>query len=152
MQEVRAHLRYLRMAPRKVRLVITAIRGLRVDVAERGLLFSKRHAARPVLKLLRSAIANAEHNHKLKRENLFVAEITANDGPTLRRYRPRAFGSAAMIRKRSSHVTIVLGEREKAASKPPKQKKTAEKTSRTVKAAPVEAATSRAAAHVTATE
>lgn len=117
MTHVQATLRYLRMAPRKVRLVVNTVRGLPVDAAERGLLFSKRHAARPVLKLLRSAIANAEHNYKLKRESLFIEAITANDGPTLRRYRPRAFGSAAMIRKRSSHVTIMLGEREKAAAK-----------------------------------
>ncbi len=112
MKDVHAHLRYLRIAPRKVRLVVDAVRGLSVQAAERDLQFNSKQAAVPVLKLLRSAMANAEHNFHLKPETLYIQKITADDGPTLRRYRPRALGSSAMIRKRTSHVTIVLAERE----------------------------------------
>lgn len=109
---VRASLRYLRMSPRKVRLVVDLIRGLDITKAERQLQFSRKWAARPVLKLLRSAIANAEHNHKLKRETLVIAKAVVNQGPTLKRYRPRAFGVAAPILKRSSHVLIELASKE----------------------------------------
>ncbi len=113
MKDVNASLRYLRIAPRKVRLVVDSIRGRNVRLAERDLQFNRKLAALPVLKLLRSAIANAEHNFHLDPENLFIKHIVANEGPTLKRYRPRAFGSAAAIRKRTSHVMLVLGTTEK---------------------------------------
>ena len=109
--EVIAKARFIRMSPRKVRLVVGLIRGLDVDKAEVQLNFSVKAAARPVLKLLRSAIANAEHNHKLKHDNLFVKVITVDGGPMLKRWRARAFGRAAPIRKRTSHISIVLSER-----------------------------------------
>lgn len=96
------------MAPRKVRLVVDLIRGQRVDEAERRLSFLKRDATRPVLKLLQSAIANAEHNFKLNRASLFVKATAVDGGPTLKRFMPRAMGRAAPIRKRTSHVSIVL--------------------------------------------
>jgi large subunit ribosomal protein L22 len=106
--DVNASLRHLRMAPRKVRLVVDLIRGLSVVEAERRLVFLKKDAARPVLKLLKSAIANAEHNFKLDPATLVVKTIAADGGATLKRFRPRAHGSAAPIRKRTTHITIVL--------------------------------------------
>ncbi len=111
MTDVRAYLRHLRVAPRKVRLVIDMIRGLGVEDAERQLQFSPKHASLPVLKLLQSAKANAKNNFHLDPKNLIIKTITADGGPVLKRYRPRAFGSAAPILKRSTHITIILAER-----------------------------------------
>lgn len=108
--EVIAKLRYFRKSPRKVRLVIDTIRGMKVEDAEHQLTFLNKGATDPILKLLRSAIANGENNFELKKENLFVKKITVDQGPTLKRWKPRAFGRASEIRKKSSHVTIVLGE------------------------------------------
>jgi large subunit ribosomal protein L22 len=98
----------LRMSPRKVRLVIDAIRGLSAQTAETRLVFMKKGAAEPVLKLLRSAMANAEHNFQLKRADLFVKFIVADGGPMLKRFRPRAFGRGAPIRKRTTHISLIL--------------------------------------------
>jgi large subunit ribosomal protein L22 len=106
--DVIATLRHLRMAPRKVRLVVDLVRGLPVAEAERRLVFLKKDASRPVLKLLKSAIANAEHNFKLDPSTLVVKTITADAGVTLKRSRPRAHGRAAPIRKRTTHIKIVL--------------------------------------------
>ena len=103
--------RYIRISSRKVKVVIDLIRGKSVDDAEAILLYTPK-AAEPVLKLLRSAIANAKNNLELSRDNLYVAEIYANQGPTLKRYRPRARGSAFHIRKRTSHITVILDEKE----------------------------------------
>ncbi len=108
--EVKASLRMLRMAPRKVRLVVDTIRGLKATDAEVKLQFVQKAASLPVLKLLRSAMANAEHNFKLDRETLFVKTITADGGPTLKRSRPRAHGRAAPIRKRTTHINIILSD------------------------------------------
>lgn len=108
--EVLAKLRFLRMAPRKIRLVVDTIRGLPVEQAEYQLAFLEKKAAVPVLKLLKSAMANAENNFKLKKDNLYIKKITVDQGPTLKRWQPRAFGRAAMIRKKSSHITVVLDE------------------------------------------
>jgi len=96
------------MAPRKVRLVVDLVRGLPVAEAERRLMFLQKDASRPVLKLLQSAIANAEHNFNLDRATLVVKSIAADGGATLKRWRPRAHGRAAPIRKRTTHITIVL--------------------------------------------
>ncbi len=104
--------RYIRISSRKVKVVIDLIRGKSVDDAEAILLYTPKAAAEPVLKLLRSAIANAENNLELSRDNLYVAEIYANQGPTLKRYRARARGSAFRIRKRTSHITVILDEKE----------------------------------------
>ncbi len=113
---VTASLRYLRMSPRKVRLVINAIRGLDAQTAETRLRFMAQGPAEPVLKLLRSAMANAEHNFHLKREDLLVKTITADGGPTVKRARPRAFGRSAPIRKRTTHIHLVLALKNAAAS------------------------------------
>lgn len=108
--QTKAKLRYLRMSPRKTRLVVDIIRGLEVQPALEHLKFSNRRAARPIIKLLNSAIANAEHNDNLKRDNLFIKEIKVDEGPPLKRWRARAFGRAAGIKKRTSHITLVLAE------------------------------------------
>ncbi len=106
--DVHASLRHLRMAPRKVRLIVDMVRGLPVAEATLRLSFVQREAARPVLKLLKSAIANAEHNFKLDPAALVVKTITADGGTTLKRSRPRAMGRAAPIRKRTTHINLVL--------------------------------------------
>lgn len=111
------------MAPRKVRLVVDLVRGLSVAEAESRLLFVQRAAARPVLKLLRSAVANAEHNFKLDRTACRIKSIVADSGKTLKRQRPRAMGKSAPIRKRTTHITIVLSDEASQNTKKPKAKK-----------------------------
>ena len=108
MTEVKAYLKYLRMSPRKVRLVIGAIKGKMAAEAEELLPFMKQHASRPILKLLKSAMANAENNFKLKADRMYIKDLRADAAPTLKRSMPRAHGRAAPIRKRGSHLTIVL--------------------------------------------
>ncbi|MBI2640243.1 MAG: 50S ribosomal protein L22 [Candidatus Sungbacteria bacterium] len=111
--EIKAKLNYLRIAPRKVRLVADAIRGLPVLEAERRLTFLTKRAATPILKLLHSAEANAKNNFSIQKENLRVIKITVDGGPVLKRSMPRAFGKAAPIRKRTSHILLILAESEK---------------------------------------
>jgi ribosomal protein L22 len=106
--EVRAQARYVRTAPRKARLVIDHIRGKPVDEAIAILQHAPRAASRDVLKLLNSAIANAENNHELVADDLKVGRAVVDEGPTLKRFRPRALGRATRIRKRTSHMTITL--------------------------------------------
>jgi ribosomal protein L22 len=106
--EVRAQARYVRTAPRKARLVIDHIRGKPVDEAIAILQHTPRAASRDVLKLLNSAIANAENNHELVADDLKVGRAVVDEGPTLKRFRPRALGRATRIRKRTSHMTITL--------------------------------------------
>jgi len=106
--DVTAKIRYLHMAPRKVRLVIGLIRGLSVEKARIQLRFLNKAAAEPILKLLNSAAANARNNHGMDESSLRVKSVVADGGPILYRYRPRAMGRSAPIRKRTSHVTIVL--------------------------------------------
>lgn len=115
--EVRAHAKFIRMSPRKVKLVADLIRGLNVSTAETQLKFTLKDASEPVLKLLKSAEANAVNNFNLKKENLFVKTIFVNEGPMLKRFRPRAFGKAGLILKRMCHITIVLDEATPAAEK-----------------------------------
>ena len=107
-----ATLKYARISSRKVKIVADLIRGKNVDEALAIVKFTPKAASEIVEKLLKSAIANAENNHGMKSNNLYVAEIYANQGPTLRRIRPAAKGSAVRIRKRTSHITIVLKEKE----------------------------------------
>jgi ribosomal protein L22 len=109
---VRAQARYVRTSARKARLVCDHIRGKDVAEARAILAFTPRAAAKPWLKLLESAIANAEHNHELVGEDLRIAAVHADEGPTLKRYRPRAMGRATRIRKRTSHLTITLTPKE----------------------------------------
>lgn len=109
--EVRAVAKYIRMSPRKVRLVVNLVRGL--DVAEALVLlrFTPKAAAKEVAKAIRSASANAEENYGLSPDGLYVRRITADEGPTLKRGRPGARGRFKPIMKRSSHITVVLAEK-----------------------------------------
>ena len=109
---VRARAKYVRHAPRKARLVIDHIRGKDVDQARAILIHTPRAASRDVLKLLDSAIANAENNHDLVADDLRIGKAYVDEGPTLKRYRPRALGRATRIRKRTSHMTIELVSKE----------------------------------------
>src|SRR5215216_4425517 len=109
---VRAQARYVRTSARKARLVCDHIRGKDVAEARAILAFIPRAAAKPWLKLLESAVANAEHNHELVGEELRIAAVHADEGPTLKRFRPRAMGRATRIRKRTSHLTITLTPKE----------------------------------------
>lgn len=111
--EGRAILRYARISSRKVKIVIDLIRGKALDEAYAVLRYTPKAAAAILLKLLKSAEANAINNNDLDRNELYVAEAYANQGPTLKRIRPRARGSANRIRKRTSHITLVLRERNK---------------------------------------
>ena len=108
--EAKAILRYTRISARKVKIVADLIRGKHVDEALTIIKFTPKAASEILEKLLKSAIANAENNHGMNRGNLIVSEIYANQGPTLKRIRPAAKGSAVRIRKRTSHVTIVVRE------------------------------------------
>jgi ribosomal protein L22 len=105
---VRASSRYVRVAPRKARLVADQVRGLQIEKARALLQFSPRGAAQDIGKLIESAAANAENNHDLVADEMRVAEITVDEGPTLRRYRPRALGRATPINKRTSHIAVAL--------------------------------------------
>jgi len=108
--QVKAQGKFIRTSPRKIRLVIDLIRGLEVEKAITNLKFSGKDAAKVVLKQLKSAIANAEENFHLRKNNLFVKEIKVDGGPTLDRWLPRAHGRATPIRKRTAHLLIVLDE------------------------------------------
>jgi ribosomal protein L22 len=105
---VRAQAKYVRTSARKARLVIEHIRGKSVEEARAVLRHTPRAAARDVEKLLASAVANAENNHELVGDDLYVKEAYADEGPTLKRFRPRALGRATRIRKRTSHLTLTL--------------------------------------------
>jgi ribosomal protein L22 len=105
---VRAQAKYVRSSPRKARLVCDHIRGKSVEEARAILAHTPRAVAKDWSKLLESAVANAEHNHELVGEDLYVKAVSADDGPTIKRFRPRAMGRATKIRKRTSHLTILL--------------------------------------------
>jgi large subunit ribosomal protein L22 len=105
---VRASARYVRVAPRKARLVADQVRGLTVPEARTLLEFSPRGASRDIAKLIASAAANAENNHELVADDLQIAEIQIDEGPTLKRWRARARGRATRIEKRTSHVSVAL--------------------------------------------
>ena len=107
-----AKLSYARVSVQKACFVLDAIRGKDVQTALSILEYNPRYASSIIIKILKSAIANAENNHGMKHEKLYVAEIFANQGPTLKRIRPAAKGSAVRIRKRTSHITIVVREAE----------------------------------------
>ena len=107
----RAVAKYIRISPRKVKVVIDLIRGKQVDQALAILAYTPKSAAPYVEKLLNSAIANAENNLEMDRASLYVAEVYANQGPTLKRYWARSHGRADMIKKHTSHITIVLDQK-----------------------------------------
>lgn len=108
--EVKAKLRHLRIAPRKVRLVVDMIRGEKVSEAKLILRFTVNRSSRPVLKLLNSAIANAKNDFSLDESNLYISEIRVDEGPKLKRWMPRARGVATEIQKKTSHVILTLDE------------------------------------------
>ena len=111
-QEAVATLKFARISPRKVKVVADLIRGKDVNEALAVVKFTPKASSEIIEKLLKSAISNAENNHNMDSKNLYVAEIYANQGPTLKRIRPAAKGSAVRIRKRTSHITIKLREKE----------------------------------------
>jgi len=120
--EVKAKLNYLRIAPRKIRLVADMIRRKKVEEAQIILGFAKKRGARPLLKLLNSALANAKNNFQLDADNLYISKITVDEGPKLKRWMPRARGRASEIQKKTSHITLILNE-----IKPSSKKKKGEK-------------------------
>jgi ribosomal protein L22 len=105
---VRASARYLRTSPRKVRLVANQVRGLHIDRARALLDFSPRGPAREIRRLIDSAAANAENNHDLPADDLRISEIYVDEGPTMKRWRPRARGRATRIDKRTCHLSVAL--------------------------------------------
>lgn len=113
LMEARAKARFVRVSPRKARLVVDMIRGENINRALNIVKFTQKRAARVVEKVLRSALANAQNNHGIKNiDGLFVKEAYVDQGPTWKRVQPRAMGRAYRIRKRTSHITIVLDEHE----------------------------------------
>jgi len=126
--EIKAKAKYIRQSPSKIRLVANLINKMGVKEAQNQLEVINRRAAGPILKLLNSAVANAKNNFNLEKNNLYIKEIKIDEGPTLKRWRPRAFGRSASIRKRSSHISVILGERvETKIKKRPTKGKTKEK-------------------------
>ncbi len=109
--EAKATLKYARISSRKVKIVADLVRGKNADEALAIMKYTPKASSEVLEKLLKSAIANAENNHYMTRSNLYIAAIYANQGPTLKRIRPAAKGSAFKVRKRTSHITIVLRER-----------------------------------------
>lgn len=112
--EARAVARYVRTSPRKARDIVNLIRGKSVEEASGILKLTPRAAAEVVEKVLDSAVANAEKNLKIKRQDLYVSSTFVDEGPTLKRIRPRAMGRAFRINKRTSHITVVVKQREEA--------------------------------------
>ena len=108
--ETQANARYIRIGPRKARYVADLIRGKKVEDALDILAFSPRKGSRLISKLIKSAIANAGQNESIDVDTLFIKKVFVDGGPTLKRFRPRAMGRATTIRKRTSHITVVLDE------------------------------------------
>lgn len=111
MPEAKAHVNFVRIAPRKAQLVADLIRGKKVGEAIAILRHTPKAASPIIEKLLNSAIANAEHNYQMDVNNLVVTQVYANQGPTMKRFRPRAMGRASRINKRTSHITLVVSEK-----------------------------------------
>ncbi len=120
---VTAKLKYLRIAPRKVRLVTDLIKGKKVAEALSQLKFIPKKAALPIIKLLNSAVANAKYNFQIEENNLYISKITVDEGPKYKRWRAQARGRAAEIQKKTSHITVILEESEKQSKKNQKDKK-----------------------------
>lgn len=120
---VTAKLRYLRIAPRKVRLVTDLIRGKKISEALTILQFATKRAALPLQKLLKQAIANAKHNFGFEENNLYISKITVDEGPKLKRWMPRARGRASEIQKKTSHISLILDTLQPAVKTPAAQQK-----------------------------
>lgn len=110
--EAKAIAKHIRISPNKARQVVDLIRGKRADEALAILRFLPKRGAEPIEKCLKSAIANAEHNFELDPDDLYVSKIYVDQGPTLKRYKPRARGRADIMRRRTSHITVVVSEKE----------------------------------------
>lgn len=108
--EIKAKAKHIRMSPRKVRLVVDVVRGKEVEAAIDQLKFVNKLAVKPIAKLINSAIASAKHDFEIEKNNLYIKEIKVDEGPTIKRWAPRAHGRATPIRKRTSHVSLVLAE------------------------------------------
>ena len=109
--EAKAVAKYIRMSPQKVRLVVDLVRGKNVQEAQNILRFTRKYASSVVLKVLKSAVANASQNPDIDENTLYVKEVFVDQGPSLKRWRARAQGRAAGIKKRTSHITVVVQER-----------------------------------------
>ncbi|SDH52988.1 large subunit ribosomal protein L22 [Sinosporangium album] len=116
--EARAQARFVRVTPQKARRVVDLIRGLPASEAQAVLQFATQSASEPIYKVLSSAMANAEHNFKLDRDTLVVSRAWVDEGPTLKRFRPRAQGRAYRINKRTSHITVIVESRPAGQGKP----------------------------------
>jgi large subunit ribosomal protein L22 len=127
--EARAQARFIRVTPRKARRVVDLIRGMPAAEAQAVLRFAPQAASEPVGKVLASAIANAEHNNKLDADTLVVSRAWVDEGPTLKRFRPRAQGRAYRVNKRTSHITVIVQARPDGAEAP--RKGNTKKTRRT---------------------
>ena len=110
--EAKAHAKYIRISPRKVQIVCDLIRGKNTRIAKATLMQTPNASAEVLLKVLNSAIANAENNHDMDPDSLYVSEVFANPGPILKRMQPVSKGRAHRINKRTSHITVVLAEKE----------------------------------------
>ena len=109
--EITAKARFVRISPQKIRLVMRQVRGKKAEEALNLLSFAPQRGARILKKLLDSAVANAQQNADMDVDSLYIAKVYADEGPTLKRWRPRAQGRATRIRKRTSHLTVILGEK-----------------------------------------
>lgn len=109
--------KFIRVAPRKTRLLAGLVRGLTVEEARKQLMFSQKEAAQPMLKAINSAVANAVHNHKMSPEGLVVSRVLVDEGPKIKRFTPRAQGRATPIRLRMSHITVWVGSKGEAVGK-----------------------------------
>lgn len=125
--EAKAKLNRLKISPRKIRLAVDVVRGMDVEKAIDQLMFLNKGAASPLVKLLNSAVANAENDLKLKKDNLYIKKIFVDEGFTLHRWKPRAMGRATPIKKKSSQVTVILDEKVPSKGKPAAAKKTESK-------------------------
>jgi len=121
--EVRAIAKHVKMSPRKIRLVVDVVRGMEVNQALDQLNFINKWATKPVAKLLNSAVANAVNNFELDKDNLLIKEVMVNEGQTIKRWMPKAHGRATPIRKRTSHIILVLGEIKDSGKKEAKKQK-----------------------------
>jgi large subunit ribosomal protein L22 len=137
--EIVSKLRYLKIAPRKVRLVADLIRGKKVEKAQTVLNFTPKRASLPLMKLLKQALSNAKNNFQIDPVNLYISKITVDEGPKYKRWRARSRGRADQIQKKTSHVTLILDETVKKArkvkkAKAVKEEKVPEKPEKEVKA------------------
>ena len=120
--------KFIRVAPRKTRLLAGLVRGLTVEEARKQLMYSQKEAAEPMLKAINSAVANAVHNHKMSDEGLIVSRVIVDEGPKIKRYTPRAQGRATPIRLRMSHITVWVSPKTEGAAVKPVAEKPAKAT------------------------